>query len=118
MRSLAFFFHHFLPNSSFPIALPSTSHPPSSLPFPPPSLTSHPPELGWFGEYPGYYNYGSGTHNPAAQGMPPAGYPQYPYPYMPGYPQMQQPSPGTAIVIQPGINGAPPTITQVPASTV
>ena len=50
--------------------------------------------------------------------MPPAGYPQYPYPYMPGYPQMQQPSPGTAIVIQPGINGAPPTITQVPASTV
>ncbi|KAI5893299.1 uncharacterized protein SCHCODRAFT_02621393 [Schizophyllum commune H4-8] len=75
-------------------------------------------ELGWFGEYPGYYNYGNGVHNPAAQGMPPAGYPQYPYPYMPGYPQMQQPSPGTAIVIQPGINGAPPTITQVPASTV
>ena len=118
MRSLAFLLHPYpipsvlLLSPPFPLPPPL---PPSSLS--PPSLTdTHFPELGWFGEYPGYYNYG--THNPAAQGMPPAGYPQYPYPYMPGYPQMQQPSPGTAIVIQPGINGAPPTITQVPASTV
>ncbi|TRM67576.1 hypothetical protein BD626DRAFT_479195 [Schizophyllum amplum] len=83
-------------------------------------------ELGWFGEYPGYYNQGHGAYNPAAQGMPPqqGGYPQYggyPQQYMNGmggWPQMQQPSPGAAIVIQPGINGGPPTITQVPASTV
>ncbi|KAL1743033.1 hypothetical protein HDZ31DRAFT_65412 [Schizophyllum fasciatum] len=84
-------------------------------------------ELGWFGEYPGFYG---GTNNPAAQGMPPmtggyqqqagmGAYPQQAY-GSGGWPygQMAEPAPGTALVIQPGINGAPPTITQVPADTV
>ncbi|KAL1673886.1 hypothetical protein EV122DRAFT_221804 [Schizophyllum commune] len=89
-------------------------------------------ELGWFGEYPGFYPTGGATHNPAAQGMPPMGggggyqpqqgaYQQRQHPYASdGWPygQMMQPAPGTALVIQPGINGAPPTFTQVPANTV
>jgi hypothetical protein len=56
-------------------------------------------ELPWFGEMPGYYN------TPYA-GM----YPQYPY-YPAPTPMMQ---PGNQIIIQPGINGAPATVTQVP----
>lgn len=68
-------------------------------------------ELPWFGEAPGYYN----TH--------PAGMVQYPaggfaYPAMqPVNPQYVQ-TPGHSIVIQPGANGQPPTITQVPLGTV
>jgi len=60
-------------------------------------------ELGWYGEYPGYYNR---TTQPVVQ---------YPYyqgytaPY--GYTQAAQ-QPGQSIVIQPSING--PTVTQVP----
>ncbi|KAI5890797.1 uncharacterized protein SCHCODRAFT_01182103 [Schizophyllum commune H4-8] len=87
-------------------------------------------ELGWFGEYPGLYPTSGATHNPAAQGMPPMGggyqsqqsaYQQRQQPYASdGWPygQMMEPAPGTALVIQPGINGAPPTFTQVPANAV
>jgi len=67
-------------------------------------------ELPWFGEMPGYYN------------TSPGAMPQYPG-YAPGmaYPaggipgQMMQ-TPGHSIIIQPGVNGQPPTITQVPMS--
>ncbi|KAJ3505949.1 hypothetical protein NLJ89_g7144 [Agrocybe chaxingu] len=67
-------------------------------------------ELPWFGEAPGYYN--------TAGGYP------YPYPQSPGMGPMPQPYgypmpmqvPGQSIVIQPGVNGAPPTITQIPHS--
>lgn len=63
-------------------------------------------ELPWFGEMPGYYN----TSYPGMQ------YPQSPgaYPYFPGAMPMVQP--GSSIIIQPGVNGAPPTVTQVPLS--
>jgi hypothetical protein len=37
----------------------------------------------------------------------------YGYPYQGGMPV---PNPGHSIVIQPGMNGAPPTITQMPLS--
>ena len=55
-------------------------------------------ELPWFGEMPGYYN----TH--AGAMMP---YPGH-YPY-----NVPMSAPGHSIVIQPGMNGAPPTVTQV-----
>jgi len=48
---------------------------------------------------------GGGSYN----GAYPGGYPQMP---------MMQPQGGHSIIIQPGINGAPPTITQVPIGTV
>lgn len=65
-------------------------------------------ELPWFGEMPGYYN----THPqampfPSPHGAQGGGYPISPYP--PG---------GGALMIQPNLNGAPPTITQVPLSAV
>lgn len=65
-----------------------------------------PLELPWFGEMPGYYNthQGGPTYPPSA-GMTP-GY-GYGYPY---HPPMS--APGHSIVIQPGINGAPPIVTQ------
>ena len=62
-------------------------------------------ELPWFGEAPGYYN----TH-PGMMQYPGAGY-GYPMQGAPG-PVMQ--TPGHSIVIQPGVNGQPPTVTQVP----
>ncbi|KAJ8461854.1 hypothetical protein ONZ45_g18145 [Pleurotus djamor] len=66
-------------------------------------------ELGWFGEMPGYYN----QHNAAS--AYPTGYIPYGYGY--GYPmQMQQGQPGQTIIVQPGVNGAPPTVTSVPLS--
>ncbi|KAF5320926.1 hypothetical protein D9619_000924 [Psilocybe cf. subviscida] len=72
-------------------------------------------ELPWFGEMPGYYNTNT-------QGMPGQHMMQYPgtpggygYPHQGGYPV---PNPGHSIIIQPGMNGAPPTITQVPMSQV
>ncbi|KAF5369918.1 hypothetical protein D9758_001034 [Tetrapyrgos nigripes] len=69
-------------------------------------------ELGWFGEWPGYYN----QHQP---GMVQAGQPGY-VPY--GYPLQAgngiQQMNGHSIIIQPSANGGPPTITQVPHSTV
>jgi len=61
-------------------------------------------ELPWFGEAPGFYN----TH----QG------PMMSYPGM--YPHMQPPMagpmmhPGQTVVIQPGMNGQPATVTTVP----
>ena len=70
-------------------------------------------ELPWFGEMPGYYN-----TNPYGGGGPMMHYPPpsaggYGYPYQGGMPV---PNPGHSIVIQPGMNGAPPTITQMPLS--
>ncbi|KAF8974550.1 hypothetical protein BDZ97DRAFT_1774247 [Flammula alnicola] len=68
-------------------------------------------ELPWFNEMPGYYN--TNTNGPGMMQYPPpsaGGYgPGYPY----GYPV---PNPGHSIIIQPGMNGAPPTITQMPLS--
>jgi hypothetical protein len=69
-------------------------------------------ELPWFGEAPGYYNTHAGApHAPMVQ------YPmQYPQGYN-GYPAgMPMMTGGNSIVIQPGVNGQPPTITQVPMS--
>jgi hypothetical protein len=65
-------------------------------------------ELPWFGEMPGYYNTNAHGH-----GM---GYPQSPGGMYPYYPQMPTTQPGHSIIIQPGVNGQPPTITQVPLS--
>jgi len=60
-------------------------------------------ELPWFGEMPGYYNVANtGMAQPVYPGYPPVHYP----PYM----QTQ----GHSIIIQPGVNGQPPVITQVP----
>jgi len=61
-------------------------------------------ELPWFGEMPGYYNTNpGGPMYPPTAGMTPG----YGYPY---HPPMS--APGHSIVIQPGMNGAPPIITQ------
>jgi len=62
-------------------------------------------ELPWFGEAPGYYNTGIATSY--GGGAVP-----YMYPTMAPYaPAM---APGSAVIVQPGINGQPATITQVP----
>ncbi|KXN86285.1 hypothetical protein AN958_10147 [Leucoagaricus sp. SymC.cos] len=63
-------------------------------------------ELPWFGEAPGYYN-------TAVTGAPQA------YPVMAQYPAGAYPQaqPGSAIVIQPGVNGQMPTVTQVPIAS-
>jgi len=67
-------------------------------------------ELPWFGEAPGYYNTHGGASSPyPPTPMSPAGYGGYP-----GYPVSGMPQPGQSIVIQPGINGAPPTVTTIP----
>lgn len=60
-------------------------------------------ELPWFGEAPGYYNTSVAGATQA-------------YPVMAQYPGgvYPQAQPGQAIVVQPGINGQMPTITQVP----
>ncbi|KAF8165333.1 hypothetical protein B0H34DRAFT_855717 [Crassisporium funariophilum] len=70
-------------------------------------------ELPWFGEMPGYYNTGQG--GPGMMQYPPqsAASQGYGYPYPGGMPMT---TPGHSIVIQPGMNGAPPTITQMPLS--
>jgi hypothetical protein len=71
------------------------------------------PELPWFDEMPGYYNQSTMSPGMMPMGGPgPMPYPQGGYPYG-GYPQAQ---PGHAIMIQPGVNGAPPTVSQVPMS--
>jgi hypothetical protein len=64
-------------------------------------------ELGWFGEFPGYYNQ-SGMTAPqmVAPGM---GMPMV----YPGQ-QMYYQQPGQAIIVQPGVHGAPPTVTTQP----
>jgi len=68
-------------------------------------------ELPWFGEAPGYYN----MHPSGMMQYPPGAfaYPTMPMP-MPGAPSSIVQSPGHQIVIQPGMNGQPPTITQQP----
>jgi len=73
-------------------------------------------ELPWYGEMPGYYNtntYGPNMHYPP----PSAGGYGYPAPYG-GMGGMPVPNPGHSIVIQPGMNGGLPTITQMPLSTM
>jgi len=67
-------------------------------------------ELPWFGEAPGYYN----TH-PGGMMQYPAG---YAYPTTQGVNAPLVQTPGHSIVIQPGMNGQPPTITQVPLGAV
>jgi len=63
-------------------------------------------ELPWFGEAPGYYN-------TAATGVNPV------YPVMGQYPGGVHPQiqPGSALVVQPGVNGQLPTITQIPIAS-
>ncbi|KAF9485342.1 hypothetical protein BDN70DRAFT_871368 [Pholiota conissans] len=68
-------------------------------------------ELPWFGEMPGYYN--TNTQGGPMMGYPPSGYAAPGFPY--GYPH---PAPGHSLMIQPGVNGAPPTITQIPINTM
>ncbi|KAF4619666.1 hypothetical protein D9613_005066 [Agrocybe pediades] len=73
-------------------------------------------ELPWFGEMPGYYN--ANTYEPGmAQYQPGSAGVQYGYPGQYGA-GMPAPAPGHSIIIQPGMNGAPPTVTQVPMSAV
>jgi len=67
-------------------------------------------ELPWFGEAPGYYN----TYPGGMVQYPPGG---YAYPVQAANPPLVQ-APGHSIVIQPGMNGQPPTITQVPLGGV
>jgi hypothetical protein len=60
-------------------------------------------ELPWFGEMPGYYNTHAGAPVPYPNPAIPPGY---------GYPYNVPMSAGHSIVIQPGVNGAPPIVTQ------
>ncbi|KAE9410532.1 hypothetical protein BT96DRAFT_953108 [Gymnopus androsaceus JB14] len=60
-------------------------------------------ELGWYGEFPGYYNR---TTQPMVQFPYYQGYAPY------GYVQPGAQQPGQSIVIQPSANG--PTVTQIP----
>jgi len=60
-------------------------------------------ELGWYGEFPGYYNR---TTQPMVQFPYYQGYAPY------GYVQPGAQQPGQSIVIQPSVNG--PTVTQIP----
>ncbi|KAL0953851.1 hypothetical protein HGRIS_005027 [Hohenbuehelia grisea] len=62
-------------------------------------------ELRWFGEGPGMYNQGA------------SGQQQY-GPGQMGYAQPGMQYPGTSTIIQPGVNGAPPTVRQVPLGAV
>ncbi|KAG6335641.1 hypothetical protein ID866_3457 [Astraeus odoratus] len=69
--------------------------------------SEHISQLGWFGEFPGY---------PTEAIYPRPHFAPYPYyPYQAGGGYVQQ-MPGHSVVIQPGVNGAPPTITQMPAA--
>lgn len=65
-------------------------------------------ELPWFHEYQGF---------PQANGA----YPQYAPQQVQGYPyningQVVQQMPGHSLVIQPGVNGAPATVQQIPGT--
>ncbi|GLB33822.1 hypothetical protein LshimejAT787_0107060 [Lyophyllum shimeji] len=60
-------------------------------------------ELGWFGEAPGFYNTSAGPMMAYSGG--------YQYAQPPASAGMH---PGQTIVIQPGVNGQPATVTQVP----
>ena len=83
-------------------------------------------ELPWFGQWPGYPE---GQYPGAGAMMYPQGgmmmMPGYAYPagqpmYAPGQPvqpgYVVQQNPGHSVVIQPGVNGQAPTITQVPGT--
>ncbi|ESK96016.1 hypothetical protein Moror_7361 [Moniliophthora roreri MCA 2997] len=65
-------------------------------------------ELGWFGEWPGFYN----THQPQPGMMQHSGYVPYGYPLQAGPGIAQQP--GQTIIVQPSATGGPPTVTQIP----
>jgi len=79
-------------------------------------------ELGWFGEFPGYSGgpYSSyptfhhqGMMQPGMMMQP--GYAQtIPQQYGPGGGYVVQQTPGHSVIIQPGVHGDAPTITQVP----
>ena len=87
-------------------------------------------ELPWFGQWPGYPEGqypGAGSMMMYPGGAPggmmmmpgyayPAGQPMYApgQPVQPGY--VVQQNPGHSVVIQPGVNGQAPTITQVPGT--
>jgi len=66
----------------------------------------HSSQLGWFGQWPAYPTEAVPrgppyAYQPGAYGMPPGG-------------SYVQQVPGHSVVIHPGVNGAPPVITQVP----
>lgn len=77
-------------------------------------------ELPWFGQWPGYPEGGQfqqGMMYPQQYGYPGMGMqPMGAYgPQMaPGY--VVQQTPGHSVVIQPGMNGQPPTVTQIPGT--
>ena len=72
-------------------------------------------ELPWFGQWPGWpedtrypgspggYAYPAGAPMTGSMTYGPSGY-------------VVQQAPGHQVMIQPGVNGAPPTVTQVPVS--
>ena len=72
-------------------------------------------ELPWFGQWPGWpentrypgspggYAYPAGAPMAGSMTYGPSGY-------------VVQQAPGHQVMIQPGVNGAPPTVTQVPVS--
>lgn len=64
---------------------------------------------------PGYYN--SNTYEPGMAQYPSNSAGAYAYPAQYGA-GMPAPAPGHSLIIHPGMNGAPPTITQVPMSAV
>lgn len=66
----------------------------------------HVSQLGWFGELPGYPTEAIYPRAPMY-----GGYGQ-PYPMMGGYHVQQMP--GHSIMVQPGVNGGQPIVTQVP----
>lgn len=67
----------------------------------------HVSQLGWFGELPGYPTEAIYPRAPMY-----GGYGQ-PYPMMGGYHVQQMP--GHSIMVQPGVNGGQPIVTQIPA---
>ncbi|KAI0638220.1 hypothetical protein C8Q77DRAFT_1215088 [Trametes polyzona] len=76
-------------------------------------------ELPWFGQWPGYPEGGQfpqgmypGQYGYPAMGMQPMG--AYGPQIAPGY--VVQQNPGHSVVIQPGMNGQPPTVTQIPGT--
>ena len=81
-------------------------------------------ELPWFGQWPGYPESqypGAGMMYPGQMMMPgyayPAGQPMTYATTAPGQPgYVVQQNPGHSVVIQPGMNGQPATITQIPGS--
>lgn len=70
-------------------------------------------ELPWFGQEPGWPGQGYATYSSRyPRGYSSGQYTQYPATTYPGSHIQQQP--GRSIVIQPGMNGMPATVSQVP----